>query len=152
MTQGHGDLSPADAATLDRTRSAVMNVLVFVGLGIGLSGFVLGRKERGALLVQPPDIQTWSYGLLLSIFLMSVITRRVLGARDRLRDRQTRSRQFFLAHLVSAGIGALAVPLGFAYGWLIRPRIDGVGPFWVAALVLGVMAYPRAHELHDLDD
>ena len=47
---------------------------------------------------------------------------------------------------------ALAVPLGLAYGWFVRPRLDAVGPFWVAALALGFLALPRAHELDGFDD
>ncbi len=144
-------LSVADNEALDRTRSSVMNVLVFVGLGIAASGFMLSRKDRGDLLMPPRDIEVWAYGCLFVLTVASVLARRVLAARDRLRAKATRGRQFHKAHLVSACIGALAIPIGFAYGWFVRPRIDGVGPFWVVALALGAMAYPRAHELHDLD-
>ena len=43
------------------------------------------------------------------------------------------------------------MPLGLAYGWLVRPRLDAVGPFWVAALTLGFLALPRARQFEDLD-
>lgn len=152
MTPGPTDLSVADATALERARSAVMNVLVVVGLGIAASGFFLGRKERGEVLVPPRDLDLWTYGGLMLLCLASVLARRVLASRDRLRDRRTRASRFWTAHVLAAALGALALPLGFAYGWLVRPRIDGVGPFWVVALALGAMAYPRAYALRDLDD
>jgi hypothetical protein len=37
------------------------------------------------------------------------------------------------------------------YGWIVRPRLDAVAPFWVAALALGFLALPRAAELDGFD-
>jgi hypothetical protein len=34
----------------------------------------------------------------------------------------------------------------------VRPRLDGVAPFWVAALALGVLALPRSVALEGLDE
>ena len=42
------DREPAAAACLERTRSAVLNVLVVVGAGIAASGWVLGRHDPDA--------------------------------------------------------------------------------------------------------
>lgn len=140
-----------NAVTLERTRAAVMNVLVVAGLGIALSGFLLGRRERGTILVPPRDIDRWAYGSLLGLCLLSLLVRRTLGARDRLRDPAHRDARFFRAHVLSAVLGALAIPMGLTYGWLIRPRLGGVGPFWVVALTLGILAFPRGQELADLD-
>jgi hypothetical protein len=51
--------------------------------------------------------------------------------------------------VLAASLAALAVPLGLLSGWIDRPRLDVVGPFWVVALALGFLALPRAHELED---
>jgi hypothetical protein len=53
--------------------------------------------------------------------------------------------------VAAAAVGALAVPLGLVYGWTVRPRLDAVAPFWVAALALGFLALPRVHELEGFD-
>lgn len=142
----------AEEAALERTRSAVMNVLMVVGLGIALSGFLLRNHPRNHWLLAPRDIDRWAYGTLLVLALVSVITRRSLNSRARLRDPARRAARFYWAHLASALLGALAIPLGFAFGWLVQPSLDGVGPFWVVALATGVMAYPRSHELTDFDE
>ena len=34
---------------------------------------------------------------------------------------------------------------------MIRPRLGDVGPFWAVALVLGLLALPRADELEGFD-
>lgn len=141
-----------EAALLDRTRSAVMNVLMAVGLGIAATGFLLRGHPRDLWLLPPLDVEQWAYGGLAGLALLSVIVRRTLGSRDRLRDPAHRADRFRQAHFVSAVVGALAVPMGFAYGWLIRPSLDGVGPFWVVALATGAMAYPRTRELADFDE
>jgi len=74
----------------------------------------------------------------------------VLGLRARLRDPHLRGSRFFWGHVIPAAIGALAAPLGLLYGWLVSPRIEAILPFWLAALVLGILAYPRGRELKDL--
>ena len=33
-----------------------------------------------------------------------------------------------------------------------RPQLDAVAPYWIAALALGFLALPRAHELEGFDD
>jgi hypothetical protein len=37
------------------------------------------------------------------------------------------------------------------FGWLISPRLEAVLPFWITALVLGILAYPRGQELEGFD-
>jgi hypothetical protein len=129
-----------------------MNVLMVVGLGIGLSGIVLSRRERGTILIPPPNLDRWAYGSLIAVCFLSLLVRRTLGSGRRLRDPQKGAARFYWAHVLSAVVGALAIPMGFAYGWLIRPRLDGVGPFWVVALALGALAYPRTQDWDDVSD
>jgi len=50
-----------------------------------------------------------------------------------------------------AALGAMAAPLGLIHGWLISPRLEAILPFWLVALVLGILAYPRGRELEGFD-
>lgn len=147
----NGPTGDPDTVALDRARSAVMNVLVVVGLGIGLTGFLLGRRVVGAWLPSPRGSERVAYGLLLLLCFLSVTVRRAVGARSQLRDPSTRAARFWWAHVLGAAIGALAMPMGLAYGWLILPRLAGVWPFWVAALALTALSYPRSIELEGFD-
>lgn len=142
----------AQESCLEQTRTAVLNVLVIVGAGIALSGWVLGRQDSGAKLWSPVLAQRWAHGALFGLIGISLIVRRVVGSRSALRPPERRAGRFYWAHTLGAAIGALAVPLGFGYGWAIRPRLDAVAPFWIAALALGFLAMPRAQELDGLDD
>lgn len=143
---------PAVAACLDRTRSAVLNVLVAVGAGIAASGLYLGRLDRGALLWPEQAAERVAHAALFTVIAAGFVALRVFGSRSALRDPGRRATRFYRAHVAGAAIGALAVPLGLAYGWAIRPRLDGVAPFWVAALALGLLAWPRAAELDDFEE
>ncbi len=145
-------LDPVAAACIDRTRSSVLNVLVVVGAGIAASGLVLGRLDRGAVLWDP--ITSWriAVAVLVAIFLASRLLLRVGSGREALRDASGRAARFTRAHVVSAVVGGLAVPLGFAYGWAIQPKIEAVSPFWVVALATGFLALPRGQELDGFDD
>ena len=145
------DLDPASQACLERTRSAVLNVLIAVGLGIAVSGVVLRYRDHSALFRAPDSLRRGMLGGLLALVVASYLGRRILGRRSALRDPAGRASRFFRAHVIAASVGALAIPLGLAYGWMVRPRLDGVAPFWVAALALGFLALPRASELEDLD-
>src|SRR3954466_1721224 len=49
------DRKPTAAACLERTRSAVLNVLVVVGAGIAVSGWTLGRHDPDAVLPWGPE-------------------------------------------------------------------------------------------------
>jgi hypothetical protein len=145
-------VSDPAAACLERTRSAVLNVLVIMGAGIAASGLILGRRDRGALLVSERVAERGVHLALFLLIVASFVVRRVVGARSALRDPERRAARFYRAHVVGAVVGALAIPLGFGYGWAVRPRIDAVAPFWVAALALGLLAWPRAMELEGFDE
>lgn len=145
-------LEPAADACLSRTRASVINVLIAISVGIAISGFLLRWRDRGAIWRAPDELRQ---GLLAGLFLlvfMSFIARRVGASRARLHDPRRRASRFYQAHLSSAVIGSLAILLGLCYGWWIRPRLDAVSPFWVAALALGFLALPRADELRDFED
>jgi hypothetical protein len=144
-------LDPASLDCLQRTRSGVLNVLVVVGVVVALTGLLLRGRADGALLPVPDGLKQVLLGGLIAIFVVSTIMRRALGSRARLRDPAVRGPRFFQAHVLPAAIGALAAPLGLAHGWLISPRLEAVLPFWLAALVLGILAYPRGRELEDFD-
>jgi hypothetical protein len=145
-------LSTAELALLERTRSAVLNVMVVAGLGIAVSGVVVGRRVVLAPPLPRREAEAVGTGALVALIFAGFLVRRVLGARARLRDPATRPGRFYRAHVLGAAIGALAVPLGFAYGYLIRPTLGAVAPYWVAALALGAINFPRAVELEGLDD
>jgi MFS family permease len=145
-------LEPAAERCLDRTRSAVLNVLMVIGAGIAISSLILRWRDRGAIWRAPDEL---GQGLLAGLFLLvvtSFITRRAGASRSRLHDPRRRASRFYWAHLSSAVIGSLAILLGLCYGWWIRPRLDAVSPFWVASLALGFLALPRADELRDFED
>ena len=141
---------PETVDCLVRTRSAVLNVLLFVGAGIAVSGCGLGRHQPGAgpLLGLPVTRQGALAGLLGLIALAYVILR-VGSGRELLRDPARRAARFFRARVAVAIVGALAIPLGFAAGWVNDPRLEALAPFWIAALGLGFLAIPRGYELDD---
>ncbi len=144
-----------DPATIDclvRTRSSVLNVLVFVGAGIAVSGWGLRRRQAGLL---PP----WNWNIpltqpramsgLFGFIALAYVILRVGSNRDRLRAPDTRAGRFYWSRVAAAIVGACAIPLGFAAGWANDPRLEALAPFWIAALGLGFLAIPRGHELDD---
>jgi hypothetical protein len=145
-------LEQAALACLERTRSAVLNILVADGIGIAASGLLLRWRDRGALFRAPDVARQAMLGGLFAVVVASYLCRRFLARRSVLRDPAGRARHFFRAHVASAALGALAIPLGLAYGWTVSPRLDAVAPFWVAALALGFLALPRGPELDDFDE
>ncbi|HEX8204326.1 MAG TPA: hypothetical protein VF590_27860 [Isosphaeraceae bacterium] len=150
MSRGTGPLDPATAC-LERTRSAVLNVLVIDGCGIAASGLALGRRGLGIALWEPEPTRRRAYLALLGLTFVSYLLRRTLGARAALHDPRRRAGRFYWAHVLGAAVGTLALPLGFAYGWLIRPVPREVLPFWVVALALGVLSFPRRDEIEGFD-
>jgi len=144
-------LEPAAGACLERTRSAVLNVLVGVGLAIALSGVALRARDRWAPVRVSEPVRKGILGGLLAVVVTSYTVRRVMGSRTALREPEQRGTRFFRAHLLSALIATLAIPLGLAYGWVSRPVLNEVAPFWIAALALGFLALPRAIELEGFD-
>lgn len=144
------NLDPGSLDCLRRTRSGVLNVLVVVGLFVALSGALL-RGRGGAGIPAGIDRQSQPFLLgLLVIFVISTFARRSLGLRSRLRDPRQRARRFYWAHVIPAILGGLAAPLGLFHGIVVSGRLEAILPFWITALVLGVLAYPRSHELEGL--
>jgi hypothetical protein len=144
-------LDPTSQVCLATTRSSVLNVLVGVGAIVALTGFLLRRLQAGVPIPLPDYLKQALYVGLMAIFLASIITRRWLGRRARLREPSSRCNRFYWGHVIPAIIGAIAAPLGLVYGWLVSPQLEAILPFWMAALVLGVLSYPRGGELDGFD-
>lgn len=141
---------PGVDADLERTRSAVLNVLVAVGLGIGLSGWALAGRPA----VAPQFLwiaQRAAYPVLAILLIASIATRYLLAPRRAPGRPTRRAARLYWAHFASAAVGALAVPLGFAFAWLFDPELEGVGPFWFVALATGLLAMPGAPRAAGLD-
>ena len=126
-------------------------MLVGVGMVVAVSGVLLRNRPARALAGLPPRMNEVMLGGLILIFVASTLLRRSLGRRARLSDPRHRGPRFYWGHVLPAVVGALAAPLGLAHGWLISPRLETIIPFWVAALLLGVLAYPRGRELEGFD-
>jgi hypothetical protein len=146
-----GDLDPASLDCLKQTRSAVLNVLMGVGAVVALTGILLRGRTEGAWNQAPQRLNEVGFLCLFVIFVASTVMRRALGRRARLRDPRLRRKRFYQAHVLPAIVGAVAAVLGFIHGYLISPRLEIILPFWLTALVLGILAYPRAGELEGLD-
>jgi hypothetical protein len=145
--------NPPAVACLGRTRSAVLNVLVIVGGGIAASGWALGRHDPAAAL--PWGLATTrraSMIALVALIALSYFILRIGSGREALRDPSRRASRFFRARVAASSVAALTIPLGFAHGWFIDPRLESLAPYWVAALGLGFLALPRGHELDDFDE
>jgi len=140
----------ADAA-LARARSAVLNVLVAVGLGIGVSGWALARRASATAPQFLWIAQRAAYPALAILLFASIATRYLFASRRALGDPARRGARLYRAHVASAALGALAIPLGFAFAWLFDPELEGVGPFWFVALAAGVLALPWDAQVAGLD-
>jgi hypothetical protein len=144
---GLESLDPASRRCLENTRGAVLNLLVVTGLFIAISGGIL---RWHAVDKQGIGSNSLHEKLMIGLFALGVVsflTRRLLGRRVRLKDRETRASRFFWSHFLAALVAALAAPLGLLHGWLVAPDLESIGPFWVVALALGFLALPREHEL-----
>jgi|GEM_PF-949481 len=145
-------LEPEAVRCLERTRERVVQVLILIGLTIMISGLILGQL---GLRVTVADVEGWRrllYGGLIGVVVASHLTRRIMGSRERLREPDTRGERLLRTRVVSAMIGWVAAPLGLIYGLTIDPRLETVALFWAAAMVLGVLALPRAAELEGFDE
>ena len=153
------DLTETDEESLDlasleclkRTRSGVLNVLVGVGgRRRCLRSLLRGRTSEALVGPQEP----LSQALLLSLlgFSWSALSLAACWAAGRgSAILSLRGPRFFWVTFCRPPIGALAAPLGLIHGWLISPRLEAILPFWVVALVLGILAYPRGRELEGFD-
>ena len=79
-------LDPASLDCLKETRSGVLNVLVGVGAVVALSGALLRRRANDVVVPVPDRLNQVLFLCLIVIFVVSTVTRRVLGRRARLRD------------------------------------------------------------------
>lgn len=134
-------MTEVDGEALRRARSAVANVLIAAAAGILGSGIVLRPMERGVAWREADRVRPWAFGGLVALALASRATSRGLA--------RTAANRGSTAPVAAAAIGGLAVPLGFAYGYAIDPRLEAVAPFWVAAMALGAMAWPRGDVLEE---
>ncbi len=140
-------------ACLERTRSAVLNVLVVVGGGIAASGWILGRHDPDAALPWGTlTTRQVALGTLVGIVAASYATLRGFAGRESLRNPAKRLARFFRGRLAASIIAAQAIPLGFAYGWYVDSRIQAIAPFWIASLALGFLALPRGSELEGFEE
>jgi hypothetical protein len=144
-------LDLASLECLKRTRSSVLNVLIGVGAVVAVSGLVLRGRTEGALNGSQKVLSQAMLMGLFGIFVASTFVRRVLGRRSRLRDPRLRGSRFIVGHVVPAVLGALAAPLGLVHGWLVSPRLEAIFPFWLVAVLLAILAYPRGRELEGFD-
>jgi hypothetical protein len=144
-------LEPAARLCVERTRSAVLNTLIGVGIGIAASGFILRTREGIPRAQRSEETRRALYGSLFALVIASYSTRRIGASRAALQDPTRRAARYFRAHLVATLIGALAIPLGLIYAWMVGPRLDAVAPFWIAALALGFSSLPRAIDLDGFD-
>ena len=122
-------LEPAASACLERTRSAVLNVLIAAGVGIAVSGFLLQGRDRGTLWRTPEPARLGLLAGLIGLVVTSYAMRRIGAGREALCDPARRAERFNRAHVAAACAAALAVPLGRTYGWLFDPRLSAFGPF-----------------------
>ncbi|QDV33949.1 hypothetical protein [Tautonia plasticadhaerens] len=150
MTNPHG-LDPESESCLHRTRSAVMSVLALDGVLIAASGVLLRNRGPGMTLWPAEEAYRWSHLALLALMFLGSAIRLIGTARPVLADPSRRARRFLGSHLLGALFGLAALPLGFAYGWAVRPQLAAVGPFWAVGLVLGLLSLPRVDELTGFD-
>jgi hypothetical protein len=141
-------------ACLEQTRSAVLNVLVAVGLMIAVSGWLLrSRAEAMAAEPQPQASRAVHDALMAGLITLGVsgfVLLRLGGRRPAASRSDRPGLRFFWSHVLAASIAALAVPLGLVYGWLVEPTLGAVIPFWVVPLAIGFLAWPRTRALEDL--
>jgi hypothetical protein len=144
-------LEPPAAACLERTRSVVLDIMVADGIGIAITGYLLRRPDVGALFRAPLIVEQALFGALLSVVVLSYVVLRTGTRRSLLRNPRHRAARLFRAHVLAAGIGFLAIPLGLLYGWFIDADLSKMAGFWIAALGCGAMSLPRAVELEGFD-
>jgi hypothetical protein len=148
------DRDQASSALKARTRSAVLNVLVAIGLMIAISGWLLRLRGTDANDEGPQSTKILHRGLATALFVLGVtsfLSRRLMSRRFRRGDPERRDRRFFWAHVVPAILAALIAPLGLVEGWFVAARLDAIIPFWVVPLALGFWFMPREYEIAELE-
>jgi len=138
-------------ACLEHTRTAVLNVLIAVGLFIALSGGLLRIRKEAIGPSASRDLHQELMAGLVVISVISYATRRILSQRTVHGQAASCESRFYWSHVLPAIIAALAAPLGLVYGWWVDRSVQSVVPFWVVALALGTLALPRARELECFD-
>jgi len=145
------EASGTGQACLERTRTAVLNVLIAVGLFIALSGGLLRYRTEALGASESRNLHHELMAALIVTSVISYTTRRILSQRSDQGQGGPRESLFYWAHVLPAIIAALAAPLGLAYGWWVDRNVQSVVPFWIAALALGSLALPRRYELACFD-
>ncbi len=138
-------------ACFERTRAAVLNVLVAVGLMIAISGAAIRAWPLERLPADSQGAYRQLTTLLVVLGVASYAIRRILELQTARAEPSRRDQLFFRAHVLPAVVAALAVPLGLYCGWYVDPRLGAVSPFWVTPLALGFLALPRRRELENSD-
>ena len=137
---------------LERTRSRVLNILVLDGLTILGSALAIRRWGSLDFGVDPLWTKRTLFGSLIAVVLVAMFVLRGLGGRDRLREPVSRGPRYLATRVGAVAVGWLVLPVGLAYGLLVDPSLGGVAPFWLAALVLGRLGFPRREDLDEFDE
>lgn len=132
-----------------RTRKGVLNVMVGAGLLIAVSGWVLRRRAQAGIGPPPRGLHDELLFALIIVAVVSYLVRRAWIWRPESLEHATGRARFYRLHVGAAAIAVLGVPLGIAYGWFVDPRLEGVAPFWVVPMAMGILAIPRRGEIAD---
>lgn len=138
---------PATEELLLRTRKAVLDVLVGVGSLIAVSGWLIRRRAQDAIARPPRGLHDGLLLGLVGVAVASYLVRRAWLRRPASTAADRDARRFYRLHVAAAAVAGLGVPLGLAYGYFVDPRLQGVAPFWVVPIALGLLAIPRRGEL-----
>lgn len=138
---------PTPVAGLARTRKAVLDVLVADALAIAASGWLIRSRAGGEIPRPSRWLHDGLFGALLLVAVASYVIRRSAIRTDRSLSPERRAARSFRSRVGAAAVAALALPIGLAYGWFVEPTLQGVAPFWVAAVALGILAFPMRGEL-----
>lgn len=148
-----GEARPSETsieACLGRTRKAVLNVLVGVSLMIAASGWLIRHRAAGPPVRPARGLHDGLLFAMLAAAVASYLVRRRWVRREASGSAGGSESEFYWSHVGSAAVAALGVPLGLAYGWFVDPSLQGVAPFWVIPVALGLLAIPRRGELNYL--
>lgn len=147
-------LDPPDAGLDDRsrsllehTRSWVLNVLVVDGLTILSSALIFRRWGWIDFGYETAPMRRFLVGSLIAVLVAGLSTLRIFGGRGSLTAPRSRAFRYFTSRVGAAVVGWMALPLGLAYGLAIEPSLNAVAPFWIAAMVVGTLAFPRPWDL-----